>query len=192
VLSTPGTAFAVELVDPAVAKKLGLSDKLQLVIQLGGNLAAVNAQRSALESLGGVREIDPVVWRRMRAIDDATEDDWDSPHTPIVVRISGLPQRVAQIWTDARNTLAGIDGALMHATPSLGIIRCILPAGTPLLFLERLANASPGAMIVYERLPSHMWASLSPSVVSDRISQRLKRAFDPSNILNPGILGPAS
>jgi glycolate oxidase FAD binding subunit len=192
VLSTPGTAFAVELVDPAVAKKLGLSDMLQLVIQLGGNLAAVNAQRSALESLGGVREIDPVVWRRMRAIDDATEDDWDSPRAPIVVRISGLPQRVAQIWTDARNTLAGIDGALMHATPSLGIIRCILPAATPLLFLERLANASPGAVIVYERLPSHMWVSLSPSVVSDRISQRLKSAFDPSNVLNPGILGPAS
>jgi hypothetical protein len=33
---------------------------------------------------------------------------------------------------------------------------------------------------------------LSPSVVGDRISQGIKGAFDPSNILNPGILGSAT
>jgi FAD/FMN-containing dehydrogenase len=33
-----------------------------------------------------------------------------------------------------------------------------------------------------------VWTSI-PSVVSDSLSQGLKKAYDPHNILNPGILG---
>jgi glycolate oxidase FAD binding subunit len=192
VLTAPGIAFAVEMVDAGIATKLGLSAKLQILIRLGGNAAAVAAQRAAIESLGGAHEVNPAVWDKLREIEESAHDDWESAAGPIVVRISSLPQRVAQLWTDARNAVTGIDGAMMHATPSLGIVRCILPASTPMLFLERLAEASPGATIIYERLPSHLWPLLSPSVVTDRISQGIKRAFDPSNILNPGILGSAS
>jgi glycolate oxidase FAD binding subunit len=192
VFSAPGIAFAVEMVDARVAAKIGLSSKLQLLVRLGGNAAAVAAQRAAIESLGGAHEVNPVAWDKLRDIEDSEHDDWESAPAPIVVRVSSLPQRVAQLWTDARNSLMGIDGTMMHATPSLGVVRCILPAATPMLFLERLANASPGATIIYERLPSHLWPLLSPGVVSDRISQGIKRAFDPSNILNPGILGSAT
>lgn len=192
VFSAPGIAFAVEMVDAGIATKLGLSANLQLLVRLGGNAAAVAAQRAAIESLGGAHEVDPTVWDRLRAIEDSQHDDWESAPAPIVVRISSLPQRVALLWTDARNAVTGIDGAMMHATPSLGVVRCILPPATPMLFLERLANASPGATIIYERLPSHLWPMLSPSIVTDRISQGIKRAFDPSNILNPGILGSAT
>jgi FAD/FMN-containing dehydrogenase len=37
-----------------------------------------------------------------------------------------------------------------------------------------------------------VWERLSPSVIGDRISQRVKNAFDPLGILNPGILGRVS
>ena len=43
--------------------------------------------------------------------------------------------------------------------------------------------------VIFERLPADVWSEVSPSVVSDELSQRVKRAFDPHYILNPGILG---
>jgi hypothetical protein len=43
--------------------------------------------------------------------------------------------------------------------------------------------------VIFERLPADVWREVSPSVVSDELSQGIKRAFDPHHILNPGILG---
>jgi hypothetical protein len=98
-----------------------------------------------------------------------------------------MPQHVAQVWHDIHEALRD-QPAFVHATPSLGIVRVILPASADAAAIERLAQI--GATVIYERLRSDLWQSLSPSVVSDRISQRVKEAFDPFNLLNPGILGP--
>jgi FAD/FMN-containing dehydrogenase len=46
--------------------------------------------------------------------------------------------------------------------------------------------------MIFERLPERAWQTLAPSVIADRISQRLKSAFDPFGLLNPGIMGPVS
>ena len=116
----------------------------------------------------------------------------DSLSSVTVLRISSLPKRVAEILNGTRNAIAGIEGAMMHATPALGVVRCILPGGTSLETIDRVRSAAPGATVIFERLPHAAWASVSPSVASDRLSQGIKRAFDPSNILNPGILGPVS
>ena len=43
--------------------------------------------------------------------------------------------------------------------------------------------------IIFEKLPAEIWAQVSPSVVSDALSRGIKSAYDPLNILNPGILG---
>jgi FAD/FMN-containing dehydrogenase len=43
--------------------------------------------------------------------------------------------------------------------------------------------------VIFEKLPPDVWPMVSPSVVSDPLSQGIKRAYDPHNILNPGILG---
>jgi FAD/FMN-containing dehydrogenase len=42
--------------------------------------------------------------------------------------------------------------------------------------------------IVFEKSPDETWAEI-PSAVSDSLSQGIKKAYDPHNILNPGILG---
>ena len=187
ILSAPGVPFAVELVDAATAERIGLSHKQQLLVRLGGNSAAVTAQRSAIELLGGAKEIDAFVWEKLREVENGiVTADLD----PVVVRISSLPRNVAQLWSNSRNVLAGVDGAAMHSTPSLGIVRCMLPGNTPIDAIERLAKASPGATVIYERLPAAAWQSLSPGAAFDRISRGIKRAFDPANVLNPGILGP--
>lgn len=186
VLQSPGIPFAVELVDSALSEKLGIAGKQQILVKLGGNTAAVSAQRSAIASLGGAREMDHGIWERVRTI----ESSFAQP--PIAMRLSCLPQRVAETWNEARAIADEATGAVMHATPSLGIIRCVLPGDTPLSLIDRLAGLGSNPTVIFERLPQDAWQQLSPSVAGDRISQRVKNAFDPHGILNPGILGPIS
>lgn len=188
VLDSPGIPFAMELIDADTAVMLGLPDKQQVLVKLGGNTAAVAAQRSAIEALGGARQVEPSIWERLRALEETVQSASPDNEPPIVLRISTLPQNLSHVWSSARNIVSGIAGAVMHATPSLGIVRCILPASTPMSSIELLLNWE-GVTVIFERLPSDAWAILSPSVVDDRLSQRLKAAFDPSSILNPGILG---
>jgi glycolate oxidase FAD binding subunit len=188
VFDAPGIPFAVELIDADTAVQLGLPDKQQILVKLGGNAAAVAAQRSAIAALGGAREIDPDVWHRLRQMEDSIRSDSPDNEPPMVLRISTLPQNLPHIWNSARSVVAGIAGSGMHATPSLGIVRCILPSATPMSSVEQLLNWE-NVTVVFERLPSDTWARLSPTVVDDRLSRRLKAAFDPSGVLNPGILG---
>jgi glycolate oxidase FAD binding subunit len=185
-LQAPGIPFAVELIDSSLSTKIGIASKQQLLVRLGGNDATVNAQRAAIESLGGAREIDPPTWDRLRVIEDSLDQ------SSIVVRLSCIPQRIAEVWSEARSVLDEINGSLMHATPALGIIRCILPGNTQVESVDRLVHLRANPTVIFERLPHDAWERLSPSVIGDRISQRVKNAFDPLGILNPGILGRVS
>jgi glycolate oxidase FAD binding subunit len=191
ILSAPATPFAVELIDASTAEAVGLEAHQQILVELGGNASGVAAEREALAALGGAKEIDAKVWGRLRTAEDNMPERRNGL-SPIVVRISTLPARLAEIWERSRRVIAGVEGAMMHSTPGFGIVRCVLPGGTPAGVIERLITSSPDATVIFERLPAALWPTLSPSVVSDRISQGIKRAFDPSNILNPGIMGPVS
>jgi len=189
ILSSPGIPLAVELLDADTASMIGLSDNQQILVRLGGNTAAVDAQRAALQSLGGIREVEPEVSDRLRNIEEKIMSDAPDGEPPVVLRLSSLPQHVAHIWNSARNIMSGIAGGAMHATPSLGIVRCIIPASTPLDTIERMVSW-PQTTVIFERLRSNAWRILSPTVVDNALAQRVKRAFDPDNLLNPGILGP--
>jgi FAD/FMN-containing dehydrogenase len=182
VLSAPGIPYAAELVDAGVASRLQLVEKPQILVRLGGNAAAVAAQRSAIESLGGARMVDSQVWDNLRALEDSA-----AGAPPVVMRLSTIPQQVGQLWHAVHSAL-GEQPAFVHSTPSLGIVRCILPPDASFDAIEKLSQIK--ATVIFERLPRAAWESFSPSVVSDRLSQRVKTAFDPLNILNPGILGP--
>jgi FAD/FMN-containing dehydrogenase len=48
----------------------------------------------------------------------------------------------------------------------------------------------PQTTTIFERLPTTGWRIFSPTVVAEALAQRVKKAFDPDNLLNPGILGP--
>jgi hypothetical protein len=43
--------------------------------------------------------------------------------------------------------------------------------------------------VIFEKLPADVWPVVSPSVASDLLSRGIKKAYDPHNVLNPGILG---
>lgn len=184
VLDAPGNPFAVEVIDGATAEKIGLSSEPQILVRLGGNPAAVQAHRAAISALGGARVAKLETWEKLQALEESFDPE------PVVVRLSTVPSKLAELWIGTRNVARQIPGAAMHASPSLGIVRCILPSSIAKESMDALASTA--SSVVYERMPAAMWGDVSPTVVSDRISQGVKRAFDPLNILNPGILGPSA
>jgi len=192
ILSAPATPFAVELIDARIAEAIGLEGQQQILVELGGNAPGVAAERDALAALGGAKEIDPRAWSGLRTVEDTMTERKNTSQSPIIVRISSLPARLAEIWENSRRILAGVEGAMMHSTPGFGVVRCVLPGDAAADVVESLITSSPNATVIFERLPASMWARFSPSVVLDPISQGIRTAFDPSNILNPGIMGPVS
>jgi glycolate oxidase FAD binding subunit len=190
-LNAPINPLAVELLDAEIAGLAGLPCKPTILVELGGNEAAVDAQKDAIAALGGASEVFPEVWRRLRVVDDipAGQSTYPNPEPNIVLRISSLPGRVADIWNTIRSVLEDLPGARMHASVGLGIVRCILPASSGFEMVHSLTEACNGATIVCERMPRELWPLISPTVVGDKISQGIKRAFDPHGILNPCILG---
>jgi len=190
-LSAPVSPLAVELVDAEVAGIVGLPCRPAILVELGGNDAAVNSQKDTIAALGGASEVFPEVWRRLRVCDDlpAGTSTLPDPEPNIVLRVSSLPGRVSDIWNAVRNVVEPLESARMHSSVGLGIVRCILPASSGFEAVHNLTQACAGSTIVCERMPRELWPLISPTVVGDRISQGIKRAFDPHGILNPGILG---
>jgi len=138
----------------------------------------VKAQRAALIELGTVRDVDPSVWARLRTIE---------PAHAVVFRLSALPSSMDATWREATSIVASASNALVHATPALGIVRCIVPTADrdPTPLLAGLAGVK--STLIAERLPAGAWSGRG--AIPDALSRRVKAAFDPNDRLNPGIFG---
>jgi glycolate oxidase FAD binding subunit len=186
--------YAVELVNRALAVRLGLPPAAALLVRLGGNGASVAAQRDAVATLGHVAELQSGVWSALRAVE---------PAGAAVVRLPSRPSEVAQSWGVIA---AAAPDALVHATLGRGRVRAILPSpdedGRAAALLA-IARAAP--RWVAERLPAALWAQLDgvpaarpapdDAASSDRarsaLLRRIKDTYDPMHLLNPGLLGEA-
>ncbi|HWE42720.1 MAG TPA: FAD-binding oxidoreductase, partial [Gemmatimonadaceae bacterium] len=180
----PLAAWAIEVVNGAVAAALGLGNVPLILARIAGNEKLVAAQRTSLASLGDVATLDDAVWSRLRGVE---------PLSPAVARVSTLPSAMPALLGDALPAGAMPDGTLIHSTPSRGVIRCIVPHHA-LGMLRRAvgrARRHPSAPLtwIWERLPAGQWGELAPSAVATKLGRRTRDAFDPARILNRGILG---
>ena len=148
-----------------------------LLARATGNRGRVDAQRNALATLGPVATVDPAVWRTVGALDVGT----------FALRVTDAPLRTP-------TTCRRVDDWLSQRHASQ--VQCIIE---PMRGAVRVCGTiEPGfdahcvlpERAIAERLPADAWPAV-PSAVDDHISQRLRTAFDPSRILNPGILGDA-
>jgi glycolate oxidase FAD binding subunit len=192
VRAAPLEALAIELLDSPLGAKCGIDRGPVLLVRLGGNEDGVAAQRATLVRMGATGEVGAATWEMLRT------------HEPMgawVWRMSDLPSRIADTWSQAKTILRAAGASWMHASVGRGMVRCTcvpattgeggLPDGERAL-IASLAASPFGGTIIYEKLPAEHWATLSPPAATDPVSYRIRAAFDPHSLLNPGILGAAA
>ena len=175
--------LAAELLSPALARALGSEGDVQLLVRLGGNSAFVRAARDSLGSLGDPGEHTTDVWQALRTAE---------PAHAMVFRASTLPAKLGPVFAKA-SALADAFGGYAHATLSRGIVRCVIPdagnAGAHDTIGAALLEIAAMATIVGERMPAPLWPILSRVTDTKQLAERIRRAFDPDGVLNPGVLG---
>jgi glycolate oxidase FAD binding subunit len=174
--------LALELVGAALAARLRLEPRPQLLVRLAGNGESVASQREALSQLGDVVQVDPSVWNTIRVTEPAVAS---------VVRLSGPVARFSETWATAERIAALAPDGFAHATALRSVARVVLPnddSGLPSAAADAIAALTRDVR-VFERLPAASWPTLAPTAVADRISVGIRNAFDPHRVLNPGILG---
>jgi glycolate oxidase FAD binding subunit len=180
-IAAPLSPYAFVLVSASIARVLRLGEQAVGLIRFGGNPAAVKAQAAGLAHVAAAREIDAATWMSLRQLETGA-------HTSL--RISSLPQRI--VSAAARILADDVSGVYTSIDPHRGLIRVVAAAGDGAESSQEVARGverSENSELVFEKLPAELWSMVSPSVVADALSQGIKRAYDPENILNPGILG---
>jgi glycolate oxidase FAD binding subunit len=175
--SWPFTPMAAEIIDGACAAAVGLPQTMTLLLRVGGNARAIAAQRQRATSLGKVVEVDATVWDKLRAVERGSA---------AVVRIHDLPSAFAERWDDAQQ-LCGRGGVAI-GSPSRGAIRCVL-GDIDTTRVTALRAKSKTAALVFETLPTAAaWHSLTTEIDPTSLDARVRAAFDPAGILNPGVM----
>ena len=176
------TPLAAELLSPSLAKQAGAGDTATALVRLGGNESLVRAASDAIGSLGEWREMDPGVWTALRHIVGSAA---------VTFRVSALPSTVGPLWQRA-STLAEQAGGFATTTVTRGVVRCALPA----LAADdaRVAERAVAQLIgdfscAGERAPAELWPVFTSRRSTRPLETRVRDAFDPDGILNPGIIG---
>lgn len=180
--TSPLMPFAIELVGTTVAKALGLGDRPTFLIRLGGNQTAVETQARVLAQLGAVDEVATDVWDNLRTLEGEAD---------AVIRYSALPTEFLAIFQ--RPVFRDFPKSLVYANPMRGSARVAISSlGNHELLRTALhdrQDVDASSVQIFEKLPANLWESLAPSAVSDPLSRGIRKAYDPHNLLNPGLLG---
>lgn len=177
----PFAPIACEVINAQLASATGASSDAAILLRLAGNADSVAAQVESLRGFGDFEEMDAETWTRLRRA-------WDTKWT---FRVSRKRSEMDQVWSSAAGIAEELPGALISASPSRGIARCALPPERGSTNqLAALFASVPHIARTYERLPPDMWSHL-PRHASNPLAQRIRAAFDPHSLLNPGILDHA-
>jgi glycolate oxidase FAD binding subunit len=171
----PFKPYACEVVNAPLAGALTGSAQTSVLVRLAGNTEAVAAQAAAFAELGAPTEVDSTVWTKLRSIE---------PPGASVVRLSDLPSEIGRTWQAATAF-----HAFAHASPARGIVR-LIARDSAALSAPAPSDGATGPTRIAERLPGDQWGNFA-APASD-LNVRIKRTFDPANVLNRGILGSVS
>jgi glycolate oxidase FAD binding subunit len=201
----PLAPYTMELVNGRLAVAIGVGERAAVLVRLAGNADAVRAQREALGRIAAVHAAPPAVWDSLRACE---------PAGATVIRFGRRPSELAGLWAEISEITSGASDALIHATASRGVVRCILRSRNDDVLDGLLADINfQSNSKIGERIPDHsFWpsplgaiyaargapanfgtmpgdAALAAETRRHQLMRRVKDTFDPMHILNPGILG---
>jgi hypothetical protein len=169
--------MAADVIDGGCAAAVGLPQTTTLLLRLGGNARAVASQRQRATTVGKPVEVEPTLWDKLRSVETGSA---------AVMRIGDLPSRFAERWDDALQ-VCGKNGIAI-GSPARGTIRCVL-GDTDVARIRELRARSGAATFVFETLPTAAaWHSLTTEMDPTSIDGRVRAAFDPAGIMNPGIM----
>ena len=184
-VSAPLNPYAIQFVGVSAARALGLGEHAACLIRFGGNGDVVAAQISALSQISRPQEVESHIWTALRGLDGNADS---------VVRISTLPVRFLAHITE----ILSEDNSSVYTSidPRRGLLRIVVGANLEdgaqsglEVSMDGRVDGGGSTEVIFEKLPAEVWQHVSPTVVADSLSQRIKKAYDPQNILNPGILG---
>jgi glycolate oxidase FAD binding subunit len=185
IVTSPLMPYALLLLSASAARSIGLGETPVCLIRFVGNDAVVRAQVSALSQLSRPEELETKTWLAVRQLDGNSHS---------TIRISSLPQRV--VGHGARMLRDDIPFIRTSIDPRRGILRIAVDADGEVDQRELPGdwrvpgeNGGTASEVIFEKLPPDVWPQVSPGVVADGLSRGIKTAYDPHNVLNPGILG---
>jgi glycolate oxidase FAD binding subunit len=174
--SWPATPFAAELLDAHTASALGLSTSHALLLRLGGNARSVASQKRRASTLGQSATVESSIWRALRQLDAECDSSF---------RLTDGPSSFLDRWRDA-GALFG--DARLVGSPLRGQIRGMLASVDRAAFTA-LRDRARGANLVFDSLPTPtMWNALTTSPAAASLHARIRDAFDPIGIMNPGAM----
>jgi glycolate oxidase FAD binding subunit len=177
--SLPFTPLASEMLNDQLASHLKLGAQPVVLVRLAGNEKSVNAQVDAVRAMGDYADVSDAVWEALRVADAAATGSW---------RWSQLPSQFGDAWTAADGAARSLETFFVHGNPARGVVRVAAFApDAHVSQVVRSATAFKGTVAV-ERLPVDVWPLVSPVTV-DPLSRAIRDKFDPSRILNRGIMG---
>ena len=195
--AAPIAPLALQIVGASLAERLGLAAGDAIIARLGGNEESVRAQYGAMSAMGDVLEQPASLWRALRECERGDA---------LVLRIAGHASDLGERWLAVRDAIAaahahGFDGSgtatggvLVHAWVGHGTIRVIAPRTSEALLdhlLFGLRRLSADGRAIGERLTPALWSRVGAAAASEPLAHRIRDAFDPDFVLNPGILGEA-
>lgn len=176
--------LAIQLLSPDLCAALGLDRRTRIVIRLAGNEDSLAAQRSALEAIGELENTPNTIWPALTAME---------PREAAVLRLSRAPSRLPDVWLTTQSAAAMAPGTLVHACVVRGIARVIVPTGDGNGLAGALGVLADAPHVVAsERLPGEWWSRLRPRKMDTPLNRRVRAAFNPHRLLNPGVLGDAA
>ena len=195
--AAPMAPLALQIIGASLADRLGMVVGDAIVARLGGNEESVRAQHGVLSALGDVLEAPASLWRALRECEGGDA---------LVLRVAGRASDLGERWLAVRDAIAaaharGLDGSgtapsnvLVHAWMGSGTIRVIAPRTSEALLdglLFSLRRMSAGGRAIGERLTPALWSRIGAAAAGEPLARRIREAFDPDFVLNPGILGEA-
>ena len=180
----PLAPIAAELVNDALAAHLGLERAVHLLVRLGGNKAFVEAARAAVLALGDAGAQPASLWTALRAAEPGRCATWRES-----VPASRWPQLAVSVSKPGTDRGRGVYAHLSLARGVLRVSGALLDGDEP----AYAAAAWRTTMRCLRERPATDVAdadqtSAFPVAGAESLVRRLRDAFDPSRVLNPGIL----